>query len=132
MGIHRDHWMKAQTASLAIVTQGRRVLDRQDVTPLTSPAVRARAVAIISSGLTLIKRWERHPCLRRSKNLKATKQPIDTGTAAGKCFLDMLGVFAESKPTCAKNGRWRASRRPRLLASTRGARFRSIRLRCNS
>jgi DNA invertase Pin-like site-specific DNA recombinase len=22
-------------------------------------------------------------------------QPIDTGTAAGKCFLDMLGVFAE-------------------------------------
>ena len=21
--------------------------------------------------------------------------PIDTGTAAGKCFLDMLGVFAE-------------------------------------
>jgi DNA invertase Pin-like site-specific DNA recombinase len=27
--------------------------------------------------------------------LKATKQPIDTGIAAGKCFLDMLGVFAE-------------------------------------
>jgi DNA invertase Pin-like site-specific DNA recombinase len=28
-------------------------------------------------------------------SLKATEQPIDTGTAAGKCFLDMLGVFAE-------------------------------------
>ena len=27
--------------------------------------------------------------------LRATEQPIDTGTAAGKCFLDMLGVFAE-------------------------------------
>lgn len=27
--------------------------------------------------------------------LKATEQPIDTGTAAGKCFFDMLGVFAE-------------------------------------
>jgi hypothetical protein len=27
--------------------------------------------------------------------LKATGQPIDTSTAAGKCFLDMLGVFAE-------------------------------------
>jgi DNA invertase Pin-like site-specific DNA recombinase len=27
--------------------------------------------------------------------LKATEQPIDTGTAAGKCVLDMLGVFAE-------------------------------------
>ena len=27
--------------------------------------------------------------------LRATEQPIDTGTAAGKCFFDMLGVFAE-------------------------------------
>ena len=27
--------------------------------------------------------------------LKATEQPIDTGTAAGKAFLSMLGVFAE-------------------------------------
>ncbi len=27
--------------------------------------------------------------------LRATDQPIDTGTAAGKAFLDMLGVFAE-------------------------------------
>lgn len=27
--------------------------------------------------------------------LRATEQPIDTGTAAGKAFLDMLGVFAE-------------------------------------
>src|ERR1700727_1871204 len=28
-------------------------------------------------------------------SLKATEQPIDTSTAADKCFLDMLGVFAE-------------------------------------
>ena len=27
--------------------------------------------------------------------LKATEQPIDTSTAAGKAFLDLLGVFAE-------------------------------------
>jgi DNA invertase Pin-like site-specific DNA recombinase len=27
--------------------------------------------------------------------LKATEQPIDTSTAAGKCFLDTLSVFAE-------------------------------------
>ena len=27
--------------------------------------------------------------------LRATEQPIDTSTAAGKCFLDMLGMFAE-------------------------------------
>jgi DNA invertase Pin-like site-specific DNA recombinase len=31
----------------------------------------------------------------RGAALKATEQPIDTTTAAGKCFLDMLGVFAE-------------------------------------
>src|SRR5829696_10205167 len=27
--------------------------------------------------------------------LRATDQPIDTSTAAGRCFLQMLGVFAE-------------------------------------
>jgi DNA invertase Pin-like site-specific DNA recombinase len=27
--------------------------------------------------------------------LKATEQPVDTGTAAGEAFFDMLGVFAE-------------------------------------
>jgi len=31
----------------------------------------------------------------RGASLRATEQPIDTGIAAGKCFLDMLGVFAE-------------------------------------
>jgi DNA invertase Pin-like site-specific DNA recombinase len=31
----------------------------------------------------------------KGTSLKATEQPIDTSTAAGKCFLDMLGVFAE-------------------------------------
>ena len=31
----------------------------------------------------------------RGAALRATEQPIDTSTAAGKAFLDMLGVFAE-------------------------------------
>lgn len=31
----------------------------------------------------------------KGAKLQATEQPIDTGTAAGKAFLDMLGVFAE-------------------------------------
>ena len=31
----------------------------------------------------------------RGITLKATEQPIDTRTASGKAFLDMLGVFAE-------------------------------------
>jgi len=31
----------------------------------------------------------------KGATLRATEQPIDTSTAAGKAFLDMLGVFAE-------------------------------------
>src|ERR1700724_3875784 len=31
----------------------------------------------------------------KGASLKASEQPIDTSTAAGKAFLDMLGVFAE-------------------------------------
>jgi DNA invertase Pin-like site-specific DNA recombinase len=36
-----------------------------------------------------------HELKAKGATLKATEQPIDTGTAAGKAFLDMLGVFAE-------------------------------------
>ena len=36
-----------------------------------------------------------HELKGRGVSLKATEQPIDTSTAAGKAFLDMLGVFAE-------------------------------------
>ena len=36
-----------------------------------------------------------HELKAKGAVLKATEQPIDTGTAAGKAFLDMLGVFAE-------------------------------------
>ena len=36
-----------------------------------------------------------HELKGRGVTLKATEQPIDTSTAAGKAFLDMLGVFAE-------------------------------------
>jgi hypothetical protein len=38
---------------------------------------------------------EKHWRPAKGASLKATEQPIDTSTAAGKCFLDMLGVFAE-------------------------------------
>ena len=31
----------------------------------------------------------------KGASLRATEQPIDTSSAAGKAFLDMLGVFAE-------------------------------------
>jgi len=36
-----------------------------------------------------------HELKGRGVALRATEQPVDTATAAGKAFLDMLGVFAE-------------------------------------
>jgi DNA invertase Pin-like site-specific DNA recombinase len=35
-------------------------------------------------------------------SLRATEQPIDTTTPEGKCFLDMLGVFAEFETSLRK------------------------------
>ena len=35
-------------------------------------------------------------------HLQATEQPIDTSNAAGKAFLDMLGVFAEFETNLRK------------------------------
>jgi len=36
-----------------------------------------------------------HELKQKGVALKATEQPVDTTTAAGKAFFDMLGVFAE-------------------------------------
>ena len=36
-----------------------------------------------------------HELKAKKAHLKATEQPVDTSTAAGKAFLDMLGVFSE-------------------------------------
>jgi DNA invertase Pin-like site-specific DNA recombinase len=43
-----------------------------------------------------------HELRAKGVALKATEQPIDTGTAAGKAFLDMLGVFAEFETSLRK------------------------------
>lgn len=49
--------------------------------------------------------------------LKATEQPIDTGSAAGKAFLAMLGVFAEFETNL---------RRERQMEGIRSAKERGI------
>ncbi len=43
-----------------------------------------------------------HELRQKGAHLKATEQPIDTSTAAGKAFLDMLGVFAEFETNLRK------------------------------
>jgi DNA invertase Pin-like site-specific DNA recombinase len=39
---------------------------------------------------------------KRDVTLRATEQPINTETAAGKAFFDMLGVFAEFETNLRK------------------------------
>ncbi len=39
---------------------------------------------------------------KKGVTLSATEQPIDTKTSVGKCFLDMLGVFAEFETNLRK------------------------------
>src|SRR5450631_2916743 len=62
------------------------------ISPMCSPA----ACCVASTALPIRDLQDIVRAVRaRGASLKATEQPIDTGTAAGKCFLDMLGVFAE-------------------------------------
>ena len=39
---------------------------------------------------------------KRGINISATEQPVDTKTSIGKCFLDMLGLFAEFETNLRK------------------------------
>src|SRR5216684_6545264 len=48
-----------------------------------------------------------HDLRQRGVTVKATEQSIDTSTAAGKCFLDMLGAFAEFETNLRVSGRWK-------------------------
>ncbi len=52
--------------------------------------------------------------------LKATEQPIDTSTAAGKCFLDMLGVFAEFETSLRRERQIEGIRRAKAEGKYKG------------
>ena len=52
--------------------------------------------------------------------LKATEQPIDTSTAAGKCFLDMLGVFAEFETAIRRERQLEGVKRAKAEGAYRG------------
>ena len=58
-----------------------------------------------------------HELKDRGIALKATEQPVDTSAAAGKAFLDMLGVFAKFETNL---------RRERQLEGIRAAKARGI------
>ena len=58
-----------------------------------------------------------HELKQKGVALRATEQPVDTSTAAGKAFLDMLGVFAEFETNL---------RRERQLEGIKAAKARGI------
>ncbi len=58
-----------------------------------------------------------HELKAKGVALRATEQPVDTSTAAGKAFLDMLGVFAEFETNL---------RRERQLEGIKAAKVRGI------
>ena len=47
----------------------------------------------------------------RGANIAATEQPVDTSTAAGKAFFDLLGIFAEFETKPAPRAAGRRNRR---------------------
>jgi DNA invertase Pin-like site-specific DNA recombinase len=81
---------KASGSSRAGREELERLLDflqEGDVLMVTRIDRLARSIADLQDIVRLLK--------SKKVSLKATEQPIDTSTAAGKAFLDMLGVFAE-------------------------------------
>ena len=56
---------------------------------------RARKLRFIQSVGTGTAHFDRAALKERGVTLRATEQPINTHSATGKAFLDMLGVFAE-------------------------------------
>ena len=61
-----------------------------------------------------------HELKEKGVALKATEQPIDTGTAAGKCFLDMLGVFAEFETSIRRERQLEGVRKAKAEGAYRG------------
>jgi DNA invertase Pin-like site-specific DNA recombinase len=59
-----------------------------------------------------------HELKAKGVALKATEQPVDTGNAAGKAFLDMFGVFAEFETNLRRERQLEGSPRPRRAASS--------------
>ena len=69
--------------------------DRTDAAAGVSPAWDTLMVTRIDRLARSIKDLQACTTQGRGVTLRATEQPIDTQSASGKAFLDMLGVFAE-------------------------------------
>src|SRR5262249_5651315 len=64
--------------------------------------------------------------------LRVTEQPIDTSTASGKCFFDMLGVFAEFETNLRKERQLEGIAKAKAAGVYKGASARSPSTRSGS
>ena len=71
-----------------------------------------------------------HELKARGVALKATEQPVDTGTAAGKAFLDMLGVFAEFETNLRRERQLEGIKAAKARGVYKGRKPASTRARC--
>src|SRR3954451_12877229 len=69
---------------------------------------------------------------RKGAFLRAADQPIDTSTAAGKAFLDMLGVFAEFETNLRRERHMEGIAKAKADGVYRGGKRRIDRRRCSS
>ena len=100
--LHAAEWVIIRTLrGWGTTTEGRRELTTLldflrpgDVLTVTRIDRLARSIADLQDIVRILK--------TKGVALKATEQPIDTSTAAGKAFLDMLGVFAEFETNLRK------------------------------
>jgi len=94
-GVIREE--KASGTTTAGRTELATVLDflqKGDVLVVTRIDRLARSIGDLQTIVRTIK--------ERGASLECTEQPVNTGTAAGKAFLDMLGVFAEFETNLRK------------------------------
>jgi len=85
--IHQEKRSGTTKEGRAALAQLLASLQRGDVLMVTRIDRLARSIGDLQDIVRMLK--------AKGVALRAIEQPIDMTTAAGKCFLDMLGVFAE-------------------------------------
>jgi len=87
-------------------------IDAGDVLMVTQDRPLARSIGDLQDIVRALK--------AKSVALRATEQPIDTSTAAGKAFLDMLGVFAEFETNLRKERQMEGIARAKAAGAYKG------------
>jgi DNA invertase Pin-like site-specific DNA recombinase len=110
--IHQEKRSGSSTKGRAALAAVLGSLTRGDVLLITRIDRLARSIGDLQDIVRELK--------RRGVALRATEQPVDMTTAAGKCFLDMLGVFAEFETNLRRERQAEGIARAKAAARYRG------------